>query len=753
MAQSTVMSKLNHSRAKQSLGAISVMLLVSGCATFPSLKTGVHIPQAPPAANSVDDMLRHPNDVDKLTPSEVFPVPASTSFAPKASQPTATDADIAALLPQDTAVEVALPPQPLPSFIDTIFGDILKVPYSVGPGVADRHEMVALRTPPTVTRRQLFNLTQMALKEEFGLNVYIKGGQVLIAESPEQSANSVSVIRGHSDQRPNTQVAVEFFQLDAIDVNSMQQLLQDLYGANVGVKIRADPATNTMIVAGPARTVEAAAQMLAQLDQPTFAGAQVARFEPVFWSADAFSKALGDVLTSEGYLVSTTPRVSRGLEIIALPTTNQVLVFAGTPELMSRVQFWAKELDQPNRVGDQKTTFVYVVKNTDAASIGALLTGQKQTSTPTTPVGVPGTPPSSSAGGAASPAGATTAAGVVAAPLAGGTPGQITVDTIGNRILYTGTAADFARLKSVLEQLDQPPKQVMIEVIVAEVTLTDQTNVGLEWFFSHAQGNQTFSGGTLGGLSIASNGFTLVYTGPNLQANFEAFASNNKVNILSRPRVVTKSGTEAQIQVGTDVPIITSQAAVSGVQTTTGATSVLQSVEYRQTGIILHVKPIVFGDNRVDLTVSQEVSDAEANSSAAIASPQILDRSIQTELSLTNGATAVLGGLMDDNYTKGNNGVPIIKDIPIIGEAARTDSISGAKTELVILVTPFIVNDADDMQGLANTMSAEINRAFKVGRGWSYTLMPFSTGQNFGLGIPPPRTQQLNPPPPLTPSQ
>ena len=334
-----------------------------------------------------------------MNPADVFPIPASAGETPRRTEPAASDADIAQLVPDDSAVEVSLPPQSLPSLLDTVFGDVLKVPYALGPGVADRHDMIALRTPPTVSRRMLFKLTQTALKEEYGLNVYVRGGQVLIAQSPESSPNSVSVIRNRStaSEPANTQIVVEFFQLNSIDVNSLQDLLKDLYGANLGIKIKADVPTNTMIIAGPARTVQAAAEMLTQLDQPTFSGAQVARFEPVFWSSDAFSRALGEALQSEGYLVSTNPQVSRGVMLLSLPTTNEVLAFAGTPALMSRVQFWAKELDQPNRVGDQKTTFVYEVKNTDATSLGDLLIGQRPQSTTTPPVGVPGSPPTSSA--------------------------------------------------------------------------------------------------------------------------------------------------------------------------------------------------------------------------------------------------------------------------------------------------------------------------------------------------------------------
>ncbi len=728
-------------RALLRASGVGAIVLLGGCASFPSLQTRVRqAVETPPAATSIDDLLSRPNDVDKLYPPSVFPIPAAQSASRQPNMPEASDADIAKLLPNDSMVEAALPPQPLPSLIDTVFGDILKVPYSMGPGVADRKELVALRTPPNVTRRQLVKLTQTALKAEFRLNVYVRDGQVLVAESPDQTPNSVAVVHNRSAAgEPSGQIVIEYFQLNSIEVDAMQDLIKDLYGSNPGVKIKANPATNTMIIVGPARTVEAAATMLDQLDQPTFSGAQVALFRPVFWSAEAFSRTLGDTLQAEGYLVSTTPRTPRGVTIVPLSMTNEVLAFASTPQLMDRVQFWAKEIDQPNRFGDQKTTFVYQVKNTDANSIGSLLTGHPPTSSTSTPVGVPGTPPASS--GAPGPAQGP-GSGALTGALAGGVTGQITVDPIGNRILYTGTAADFSRLKSVLDQLDQPPKQVMIEVIVAEVTLTDQTNAGLEWLYNHAQGNQTFTAGTAGGLSLQTNGFTLTYTGPNLTANFEAFASNNKVNVLSRPRLVAKSGTEAQIQVGTDVPIITAQAA-SNLQTNNGNTSVLQQLEYRQTGIILHIKPVVFGRDRIDLTIDQEVSDQQPNPNAAIASPLILDRNVQTEISLTNGATAVLGGLMDDNYSKGNNGIPFIKDIPVLGHVARTDAISGTKTELVILVTPFVIDGPDDMQGLADSLSDEMNRAFQVGEGWSYTLTPYRTGLNVGIGIPPAQTQQL----------
>jgi general secretion pathway protein D len=300
--------------------------------------------------------------------------------------------------------------------------------------------------------------------------------------------------------------------------------------------------------------------------------------------------------------------------------------------------------------------------------------------------------------------------------------------------LFTGTATQFAQTRSLLEQLDVPPPQVLVEVTIAEVTLTDSTQAGLEWFFSKALGNGTLSGGTQGGLSIGNTGLNLTFTGPNLTAAFNAFASNNKVNILSKPRLWARSGSDAQLEVGSDIPIITSQQAAS-VQTA-GTTSVLQSVSYRQTGIILKIKPIVYG-SRVDMQISQEVSSQQANGNAAISSPIILDRSVTTQVSVSEGSTAVISGLMDSEYSKGNNGVPFIKDLPLVGEAFRTDTVSGNKTDLVILVTPHIVRNDDEMSELTGKLTGELNDAFRVGRAASYTLTTFASGHNLGIDLPP----------------
>ena len=521
---------------------------------------------------------------------------------------------------------------------------------------------------------------------------------------------------------------VQFFQLQTLEANAVQVLLTDLYPPSRAVSIRVDGLTNSLAISGAARDVQSVASFLQQLDKPLFEGAQVVRLEPIFWGADSYAKALEDALTAEGYKVSRAPMVARTALILSMPATNQVLIFVSDPEVMKRVKFWARELDQANAFGDQKASFVYDVKNASAKDLGALIMGNggggRETASGSS--GVAGTAPASSGGRGSMGGMSGSAAG-----------GSIMVDPIGNRIMFTGTASQFTQLRSLLEKLDTAPPQVMIEVTVAEVTLTDATKVGLEWFFSRSGGNinGSIAGGTKGGLGIGSAGLALNFTGStDLRAAFNAFASNNKVNIISRPRLVTKSGEEGHIQVGTDVPIITSQAA-SNVQND-GATSVLQSVQYRQTGVILTIKPVVYGGNRVDLEIKQELSKVGSGGSAAIASPPILNRSIATKLSIMEGSTSVLGGLIDNNYSKSNSGIPFLKDLPLVGAAFRQDVVDGNKTELIMLVTPFILRDSNDMDELSAQMSGEMNKAFRVGGGSSYTLTGLRTGLNLGLGLP-----------------
>ncbi|WP_392354404.1 secretin N-terminal domain-containing protein [Brevundimonas sp. LF-1] len=582
-----------------------------------------------------------------------------------------------------------------------------------------------------ISKRALFSLTQQALRQ-YGVEVYIDGGFVTVGATPETSTGA-DINRSRAVPNAAGRV-VQFFSVQTIEVNALQALLQDVYPNLSGARITPDPLTNSLIISGSGREVAQVVRALRELDQPRFAGTQVLRVEPSFWATDQLAASLEQTLTTEGYIVSRQALAGRALVILSFPAANQILIFARDPETLERARYWVETLDQPAALGDKASTFVYQVKNTDAASLGQLAMGQSPTmAQPQAPVGVPGAPPASEAN---RPTGGMNGGGQ--GGMGQGSQGQfmngrVLTDPIGNRIIFTGTATEFAQLRNLLNTLDTPAPQVVIEVMIAEVTLTDKTSLGVNLFGSEMRGDGLLTGSTEG-LKIGGGGLVLSFKGDDFRANLAAEASNNRVNILQRPQLVARSGGSARFQVGTDVPIITSQRAVN-TQTGGDGTDVLQSVQYRQTGVILDLQPVVYGD-RVDITISQEISEVGESTNSAIASPPILNRSLTTQISITDGWTGVLGGLISNNYSKTNTGVPFIKDIPLIGSAFQTNSVSGNRTELVMLITPYVIRGDEDMADMADSLSRDINAAFRTGRGWSYTLTPFSVGYGVrGVGF------------------
>lgn len=711
------------------------MSLVAGCAAFPTLSTTVRQPaeNISPATTTGTPDAGTPQRGEGR-PADILRIPGPG--AGTTARLPATDAQIAAIVP-DEAVDAALTPQPIGEFAATVFGQLIGVPYSLAPEVARRTDLIAGGTGGRTSKRDLFRVAQIALRQ-YGLEVHIENGLVVIAESENPSAGGL--LRGRATPTTGGSV-VQIFPVQTIEVNVLQQLLQDVFPGTAQARITLDQLSNSLIITGAARDVATVVRLVRQIDQPRFAGAQVLRVEPVYWGADALVQALDQALTAEGFAVSRQAAARRSIVILPFPAANQILVFADDEQVLSRVQFWVDNLDRPAALGDRTSTFVYQVRNIDAQSIGQLAIGQNPPATaPQPPTGVPGTPP---AAPAQSPA-------MAAAPAGSGGQfgnGRLIVDTVGNRILFTGTAADYAQLRTLLETLDVPAPQVVVEVIIAEVTLTDGTDIGVEFFGTDVDGDETIRGGTEGGIGVQAGGLNINFTGPDLRARFNASASNSKVNVLSRPRLVARSGGQARFQVGTDVPIITTQAASNSQNN--GNTDVLQSIQYRQTGVILEIEPVIYGD-RVDITISQEISEV-GDAVAGIDSPTILNRSLTTQMALNDGWTGVLGGLISNSYTKSNTGVPFLKDVPLIGSAFQSNSVSGTRTELLLLITPIIIRGDEDMRELAELYAEDMNVAFGIGRGWSYTLTPFNFGPVRGLGLNLPSGEPASERPPLFP--
>jgi len=733
-------------RTGRAAAAVAPLLLAAGCAAFPYMTASATRPDA--EAVVVDEIMVSRGQPEgqiggERRPTEILTLPGAAP-SPQSTRQPATEAEIAALV-SDEQVDATLAPQTIPQFTATVFGGVLGVPYTMTPDVAQRVETIAGGTGGTVSKRNLFRMTQLALKQ-YGIEVYIENGFVTVGDPGSAGApGGAQIVRSRSIPTVSGRV-VQIFNVQTIEVNALQALLSQTFTSTAQAQVTPDVASNSLIISGNGRDVAQLVRLLREIDQPRFAGANVLRVEPAFMSADALAAAVDQALTAEGYIVGrqAAAGVTRSIVILPFPAANQVLIFAKDPELVDRANFWVANLDRPASMGDKASTFVYQVRNTDAASLGRLAMGQaSQTMQLQPPAGVPGAPPAGADGQRHQGGGSMSEAGQFL-------QGRLLTDPVGNRILFMGTASDYAQLRTLLTTLDTPAPQVVMEIMIAEVTLTDKTALGVQLFGEHTSGDGDWTGDT-GGIQIGSTGASFTFTGPDLRAAINANASNNRVNVLQRPQLVARSGEMVRFQVGTDVPIITSQRATN-TNTGNNGSDVLQSVQYRQTGVITEVTPIVYGD-RIDLAITQEISSAgEPPAGTSIGSPTILNRSLTTRIQVANGWTGVLGGLIANNYSKTNSGVPFLKDLPLVGSAFQANSVSGDRTELLILITPHIVRSDQDMADRADRYAADMNAAFRTGAGWSYTLTPFGAGPAIrGIGLNLPSAVRASERPPLIP--
>ena len=605
------------------------------------------------------------------------------------------------------SINATFPSQSIPAFINTVFGEVLQQPFSLGPGVAENTETISLRSVREMAPETFLLLVEEALKD-YGLAVDYNGGLYRIIELNELRAQMPQFIRSRSRAGvpEGLQPVVQFVELTAIDAADMQQILEQAFPDRQQLSIRSNRNANSVILTGLASDVNDAVAIIEQMDELRFANTQVVTFSPRNWDANELAASLNDILATEGYFVSVGTSRPRPIVLLPLGHTNQILIFSRDRSVSDHIVSLARRLDLDAFRAEAQRAHVYQVRNTSAADLAEIVSNVTASA-------------SGSGSGRSQPVSDTGGEGNLGA--AGSDEGtqsyaNLTVDEPGNRIIFFGTQTEYEDLLGLMTQLDTALPEVMIEVTIAEVTLTDNMNYGLDAAFS------TETASRFAATLNSNSGFSGVVNTGQVTLSASANAGNNQINILSTPRIITRSGSDGYVQVGTDVPIITSQRAANS--QTSGSTDVLQTVEYRSTGIILSVTPVVYSGNRIDLVIDQQVSAAEANEDSSISSPVISNRSMTSEMSLRDGQTAVLGGLIETRFTRGNTGVPFVKDIPFLGAPFRNETFSGSRTMLVVLVTPFILDTGDNRREIVNSMISALNDGFQNQTRASATLRP-----------------------------
>ncbi|MDE2367956.1 MAG: hypothetical protein KGN16_03210 [Burkholderiales bacterium] len=636
--------------------------------------TALPAPQAPASTASGLEAPVRPATARLFQTPPSPPVGAEVALPSPDSPPPAAD--------QTLETAVALEQLPLPVFIDTVFATILKRNISVDPAIAQRKELVSLKTGKSLSANRLYDAAKAVLKS-FGIMVTEYNGLVRITPGQGNAGFIPEVRRGRS--LPEVPAALrpvfQIVDLEAVSPATVSGWLRTVFGQRL--QIQDDLGNQAVLLSGQSDDVAAAIEAIKVLDKPVMRGRSSARIAPLFWAADEMAKRLTEVLQAQGYSVATSAAAQAPIILLPIPPLNSVLVFARSDEILNYVLRWATELDQPASGRGSAGYFTYAVRNLDATELAKTLQDVMNPAT-----------------------------GTQATP--GSVRSRVVVNPGSNTLIIQGSPNEYQQWFGLLQELDRPPRSALVSVTIAEVHLNTGEQLGFEWMVNQFQtGGYNVNLGTIGAFGTAGiGGLAAVVTAAGStspRALLNALASTSRVRILANPSVMARNGESASIEVGSEVPIVTSQQSVGTTGTSvpgggTGTTlqsGILQTIQYRSTGVILKVRPVIHAGGRIDLDVEQEVSSASATLSGVTASPTIATRKISTKLSVTDGATVLLGGLMQETASNAETGVPLLKDVPVLGNLFKSHNNTRDRTELVVLITPYVV--ADEFEARAIT--------------------------------------------------
>lgn len=615
------------------------------------------------------------------------------------------------------AVTLNFEEAPLTEVAHAVLGDILGLDYIIEHPVEGQ---ITLRTRTPIPRNQLLEILESLLQAN---NAYIlrdKNDRFVVSSSPAMSKlrpafdNAVSRGVGFS----NIIVSLEY-----IGAAEMAEILRPV--AEDSAFVRVDPVRNLLVLAGRRNQLDGWLDIISTFDIDMLKGMSVGLFplkESNPTEAEATLKAIMETaLGPESGLSSL-------IRIVPMERLNSLMVITPRAHYLEKVREWLDRVDQEPDYNNERRLFVYSVQNTSAAHIARMMStifgdegsqGGGASSRGTgggvapglTPTRIGGSGDSSS--GVGSGSGATSTMNHNAA--GGGDSANVSIGNIrmvadekNNSLLIYSTRNEYRKIEAALGQLDIMPTQVHIEATILEVTLTEELTYGLSWYLSNNLGNGwkgIGEGGTpVTGRPLTSTGTTGTVSGlaysvydsvGDLRSIINALASKSLVNILSSPTITVLDNESANIQVGQQQPV------QSGSTVTTGVVS--NSISYKDTGVVLDVVPSVNSGGMVTLTVKQSITDV-GEIEAATGQRPFLNRDLSTKVAVRSGETAVLGGLIRENTSDGRAGIPVLRDLPILGNFFGSTSKTKNRTELLVMITPRVLNNEQDLRDVSREM-------------------------------------------------
>lgn len=741
---------------------ISVALaltLLAGCSSAPTRSDGTsHVGETIPLTAESVAANRQPL-VDKAAKSTGIDVEVNEdkSFEPPKPEiqlgsgkfiDEAAARRVAPLAKGEGQVDFNFENNPIQSVVKAILGDLLQENYTIAPNVGGN---VSFSTSKPIRADQAMSVLEMLLSWTGNTLVY-KDGRYTVLQIKDALPGNLTPKIGAPNLANGYEVRV--FPLRYISPSEMAKLLKPYAKADAFINI--DTSRSMLVLAGTASELTNYAQTIEVFDVDWLKGMSVGVFTLQRVEVGTLLPELEKVFGATG----ESPLAGM-FRFIPIERSNAIIAITAQPEYLRQAEEWLKRLD---RAGDESATqlFVYDVKNIKSVDLADYLgqiflgsasggsTRRTDTSGAVAPglaaatiggAGAAGTETSAGRSGSArsSRFGSRTSSqpksGAATGAVAGNGDSDIRITAVeeSNQLLIMATPAEWDSMQAAIRKLDIAPLQVHIETKILEVTLSGDLKFGVKWWFNGLKGegydgsytnpndpngypipNRLDRQRSLLGAATspaAAGNFFYSYLNSKFQVALSALQSSGQAKILSAPSLMVMNNQEAEINVGTRIPVLTqSIIGIGTLQTNNAGTTTNQGIgqtTYLDTGVILQVKPRVNPGGLVYMDVSQEVSKPGVVS--ANGNREINKRTLDTSIAVQSGQTILLGGLISEDDQDSDDGVPGLSRVPVLGKLFGSTSRSHQRTELIVLITPEVVSNSDE----AREITEEYKRQFQ----------------------------------------
>jgi general secretion pathway protein D len=686
----------NVSKVKSNIQTVAVLtacaLILSGCASMiPGADVGKEKFKVSPSyleeGTSDADTAVKSQIAETLSESEKESLNVKSLKPVDHKKVKLSSSDLSKVFSSKDKLTVSVNAMSLRSFLHYVYGDLLNIDYVIGNKIPNSD--ITLNITNQLSSRKLFEVSSQVLQER-GIGVRLKDNIYYIYQIPKDGKSNVTMAFG-GDYKDVPESVGQILQIVPLRYGlkmSIERTLKQL----TDVRLTVDVDQGTLFIQGRKDQIVRALDLIKLLDVPSNHGKYIALISPVYISIEEFVNTVTTLLKTEGLEIGKGGTNSGAIRFVELGTLGAVAVFSSDKTLLNRVEYWAEQIDKPTKGTEKQYHFytpVYARASDLAESIAPLISGTSS------PIQSGSNNASSKDNKNSSQINRNTKDNSVVK----NDKMSLVVDKRSNTLIFNSSGTEYQAILPLVKRLDVVPKQILLSVTIAEVKLTGVFKRGFE--FALSSGN--FGATTKGAFGLNEIAGAALNWSSGLNEVVASFVEeNSQINVLSKPTLLVRDGTDANINIGDRIPVS------AGSTTGSSGDIVTENISYQETGIRLKVSPTVNARGVIIMKITQDISNQVDGQLGKAGNPVFFERNLMTEVVVDSGQTILLGGLISENTNNNDKGIPFLKSIPLIGSVFESESKTNIKNELVIMVTAKIVDRSSQWQSILNKFEIEL---------------------------------------------